>query len=285
MEPLANVNGETLPLSDVRISVLDRGFLFGDAVYEVLRIYRGQPWLVDDHFRRLGRSLSAINIRGVDLESLRRRMLQTIALGKFQEAIAYLQVTRGTAPRSHAFPTDAVPLELLYVAEFQDVHHGNREHGAAAVTYPDLRWERCDIKSTNLLANVLAAQAAKEAGCAEALLYLPDGTLTEASHNSFFGVLDGALLTTPAGNAILPGITRGLVLSLCAGAAIPIRERSLNRKDLSHVSELFLTGTTMEVLPIVKVDGSPIGTGTPGSVTRRLQDAYQQRVQEFVAAS
>ncbi len=285
MEPLANVNGVTMPLSDVRISALDRGFLFGDAVYEVLRIYRGRPWLADDHFRRLGRSLDAVNIRGVDLERLRQRMLETIALGKFQEATVYLQVTRGSAPRSHAFPKDAMPLELLYVAEFQDVHHATRDHGAAAVTYPDLRWERCNIKSTNLLANVLAAQAAKEAGCAEALLYLPDGTLTEASHNSFFGVLDGALLTTPIGNAILPGITRGLVLSLCADASIPVREHSLNRKDLSHVSELFLTGTTMEVLPIVKVDGSPIGTGTPGPVTRRLQFAYQQRVQQFVAGS
>jgi D-alanine transaminase len=284
MEPLANVNGVTMPLSDVRISALDRGFLLGDAVYEVLRIYRGRPWLVEEHFRRLGRSLTAINIRGVDLETLRERMLQTIAAGKFQEATAYLQVTRGSAPRSHAFPVDTVPLELLYVAEFQDVHHASREHGAAAVTYPDLRWERCDIKSTNLLANVMAAQAAKEAGCAEALLYLPDGTLTEASHNSFFGVLDNAVLTTPAGNAILPGITRGLVFSLCAGAGIPVRERSLNRKDLSQVSELFLTGTTMEVLPIVKVDGNPIGSGTPGPETRRLQAAYRQRVQEFLAS-
>jgi|ERR1051326_6751807 D-alanine transaminase len=282
MEPLANLNGTTMPLSEVRISAQDRGFLFGDAVYEVLRIYRGKPWLVDEHFRRFDRSLRAISINGVDLGRLRERMIATIAAGKFQEAIAYIQVTRGSAPRAHAFPADAVPLELLYIAEFNDNYRESREQGAGVITHPDLRWERCDIKSTNLLANVFAAQAAKEAGCVEALFYLPDGTLTEASHNSFFGVLDGAVLTTPTGNAILPGITRGLVMSLCSIASIPIRERSLHRADLGHVSELFITGTTSEVLPIVSVDGKSVGNGTPGSVTRRLQVAYQQRVREFL---
>src|SRR5207253_103157 len=181
----------------------------------------------EEHFQRLARSLAAINIRGVELGRLRERMVETIAAGKFQEAIAYIQITRGSAPRGHAFPKDAVPLELLWIAEFRDPYHDCREHGAAVITHPDLRWERCDIKSTSLLANVLAAQAAKEAGGVEALLYLPDGTLTEGSHMSFFGVLDGAVLTTPAGNAILPGITRGLVMSLCTGAGIPVRERSL----------------------------------------------------------
>jgi len=285
MEPLANYNGVIMPLSEVRIPAQDRGFLFGDAIYEVLRIYQGRPWLVDDHFKRLNRSLSAIAIRGVDLGRLRERMLTTIARGKFQEAIAYIQVTRGSAPRAHAFPSDAVPLELLYIAEFNDPYRQDRERGASVITHPDIRWERCDIKSTNLLANVFAAQVAREAGCVEALLYLPDGTLTEASHNSFFGILDGAVLTTPLGNAILPGITRGLVMSLCAAAGIPIREHSLKRTDLPHVSELFLTGTTTEVLPIVRVDGSAIGIGQPGPVTRRLQTAYRQRIENFVSTS
>lgn len=286
VEPLADLNGKRMPLSEVMIPALDRGFLFGDAVYEVLRIYRGKPWLMDEHWRRLGRSLEAIRIGGVDLEQLRGRLLDTIAAGGFQEAIAYIQVTRGAgATRSHGFPPKATPLEFLYVAEFPDPYVEGRRNGAGAIALPDIRWDRCDIKSTNLLANVLATQAAKEAGAIEALLYLPDGTMTEGTHTSFFGVLDGQLLTTPNSNAILPGITRGLVLRLAQRAKIPVQEHVLMRDDLRRVSELFLTGTTSEVLPIVTVDGQPIGNGKPGPVTRRMQEAYLQAVQEFLGSS
>jgi D-alanine transaminase len=282
MQPIANVNGRQMPLSDVRISAQDRGFLFGDAVYEVLRVYHGRPWLADEHFQRLARSLRAIRIDGVDVEQLRRRMHATIAAGPFQEATVYIQITRGEAPRTHTFPDDATPLELLYVREFHDSYRAARETGAAVITQPDVRWERCDIKSTNLLANVLAMQAAKEAGCLEALLVLPDGTLTEGTHTSFFGVLNGAVLTAPNSNAILPGITRGLLVKLAAKAGIPLREHVLRRADLANVSELFLTGTTAEVLPIIRVDEQTIGGGKPGAVTRRLQEAYQNSVAEYL---
>lgn len=284
MEPLADLNGKRMPLSEVMIPALDRGFLFGDAVYEVLRIYHGKAWLLDEHWQRLGRSLDAIRISGVDLPRLRGRLLDTIAASSFHEAIAYIQVSRGAgATRSHAFPLKATPLEFLYVAEFADPYAEARRTGAGAIALPDIRWDRCDIKSTNLLANVLATQAAKEAGAIEALLYLPDGTMTEGTHTSFFGVLDGQLLTTPNSNAILPGITRGLVLRLAQRAAIPVQEHVLKKDDLRRVSELFLTGTTSEVLPIVKVDSQPIGTGEPGPLTRRMQEAYQQAVREFLA--
>ncbi len=166
--------------------------------------------------------------------------------------------------------------------EYEDSYAQAREHGTGVITFPDIRWERCDIKSTNLLANVLAVQAAKEAGCPEAILYLPDGTLTECSHSSFFGVLDGTILTAPKSPAILPGITRGLVLALAERAGLPEREQMLKRDDLRHVSELFLTGTTTEVMPITQVDGHPIANGQPGPVTRRLQEVYRQAVREFV---
>jgi D-alanine transaminase len=262
----------------------DRGFLFGDAVYEVLRVYGGRPWLMEEHFVRLARSLESIRIHGVDLDRLRRRMFETIAAGPFREATVYIQVTRGVAARAHPFPAGATPLEVLWVQEFADPYAEARRTGAAVVTQPDLRWERCDIKSTNLLANVLAMQAAREAGCAEALLYLPDGTLTEGTHTSFFGVLGGTVLTAPNSNAILPGITRGLILRLAARAGVPVRERVLKRDDLAQVSELFLTGTTSEVLPVVRVDGRAIADGRPGPVTRRLQEAYAEAVREFVTA-
>jgi D-alanine transaminase len=282
MDALANLNGERMPLADVKIPALDRGFLLGDAVYEVLRLYRGRPWLLEEHWRRLARSLEAIRIAGVDLDRLRRRLLETIAAGPFLEATGYIQITRGVAPRTHRFPARATPLEFLYVQEFHDPHGEARQRGAAVLTQPDCRWGRCDIKSTNLLGNVLAMQAAVEAGCVEALLYRPDGTLTEGTHTSFFGVLDGTVLTAPNSNAILPGITRGLVLRLAARAGIAVREHVLTRADLGRVSELFLTGTTTEVLPVVRVDGQPIRDGRPGPVTRRLQEAYVEAVQEFV---
>jgi D-alanine transaminase len=283
-EALANLSGTVVPLSEAKIPVLDRGFLFGDAVYEVLRIYHGKLWLEDDHFRRLGQSLEAIRIGGVNLDRLRRRLLETIAAGPFREAIAYIQVTRGAAPvRAHPFPAGVAPLEFLYVQDFPDPYVELRRTGTGVICQPDVRWGRCDIKSTNLLANVLARQAAKEAGCTEALLYLPDGTLTEGTHTSFFGVLDGTVLTTPSGPDILPGITRNLILNLTRRADIAVREQSLKRADLTQVSELFLTGTTAEVLPVVRVDGQAVGGGTPGPITRRLQEAYQQAVREFAA--
>jgi D-alanine transaminase len=282
MEPLANINGKQMPLADVRISAQDRGFLFGDAVYEVLRIYGGKPWLEDEHFGRLARSLDAIRIGGVDVRRLRQRVHDTIRAGRFGEAIVYIQITRGAAPRSHTFSAGILPLEFLYVLEFLDPYVQARETGAAVITQPDTRWDRCDIKSTNLLANVLAMQAAKEAGGLEALLYLPDGTVTEGTHTSFFGVLDGTVLTAPNSNAILPGITRGLVLRLAARAGVPVREHVIRRDDLGRVSELFLTGTTSEVLPVVTVDGRPVGEGRPGPVVRRLQEAYRLAVREFL---
>jgi len=285
MQPLADLNGKRMPLADVMVPALDRGFLFGDAVYEVLRVYQGKPWLLDEHWQRLARSLEAVRIGGVDLQRLRGRLIDLIAAGSFQEAIAYVQITRGAGTtRSHAFPAQATPLELSYVAEFADPYEEGRRIGSAVISLPDIRWERCDIKSTNLLANVLATQAAKEAGCIEALLYLPDGTLTEGTHTSFFGVLDGRLLTAPNSPAILPGITRSLVLRLAQRAGIPVQEHVLKREDLGRVSDLFLTGTTSEVLPIVRVDGQPVGTGQPGSVTRRMQQAYREAIAQFVSS-
>jgi D-alanine transaminase len=272
---LANVDGHILPLADAKVSALDRGFLFGDAVYEVLRVYGGRPFLADEHFARLQRSLAAVRISGVDMGRLRQRIAGTIASGPFREAIVYIQITRGSAPRSHAFPANAVPLEFLYVQEFKDPYVEARTIGTAVILQPDIRWGRCDIKSTNLLGNVLALQAAKEAGCTEAVLYLPDGTLTEASHSSLFGVRAGQLITAAHGPAILPGVTRDLIVRLARNNDIAVCERNLHRDELSIIDELFLSGTTAEVLPVVRVDGQRIGSGKPGATTRRLQTFFQ----------
>jgi D-alanine transaminase len=281
--PLANLNGELMPLSEARVPVLDRGFLFGDAVYEVLRVYGGKPWLADEHFTRLKRSLAAIRIEGIDLPRLRSRMDQALKAGPFAEATVYFQITRGAAPRTHAFPADVKPTELLWVQAYSDSYKEARQVGTSVIVYPDLRWGRCDIKSTNLLGNVLALQAAKEANCLEALLVKPDGTLTEATHSSLFGVIKGVVVTAPESPGILPGVTRRFLLELAARAKVQVREQALRRDQLSSIDELFMSGTTMEVMPVIRVDGKLIADGQPGVVTRQLLARYRNEVQTFLA--
>jgi D-alanine transaminase len=283
--PVCVLNGQRMPLSEAKVSVLDRAFLFGDGIYEVLRVYQGKAWLEEDHFVRLARSLEAVRIFGTDVERLRSQMRETIAVGPFREALVYIQVTRGAAPRSHTFPAGTKPLELLWVQEIGDPSAGKRDEGVAVSLQPDLRWKRCDIKSVNLLANVMANQAAKEAGCVEAILYHEDGTLTEASHSSLFGVLDGVIRTSPRSPDILPGVTRKLVLALAARAGLPVVETSLHRDDLARVSELFLSGTTLEICSVVRVDNQLIGDGKPGPVVKRLQEAFAELLREFLSGT
>jgi D-alanine transaminase len=281
--PLCVLGGERMPLAEARVSVLDRGFLFGDGIYEVLRVYAGKPWLADDHFARLARSLEEIHIQGVDLDRLRRQMHDLIAAGPFREAVVYIQVTRGVAPRGHAFPARIHPTELMWVQEVGDSYATQRDQGVTVSLQPDLRWKRCDVKSVNLLANVLANQAAKEASSAEAILVDDAGIITEASHSSFFGVVNGVLRTTVLNPGILPGVTRKFVMGLIEKLGLPLEERSLHRDELATASELFLTGTSLEVCPVVRVDEMVVADGKPGPITRRLQEAYREVLGEFVA--
>lgn len=283
--PLANWNGEEMPLDQVRVSVLDRAFLFGDAVYEALRVYRGRAWLCAEHMRRLARSLAEIRI-ACDLDRLRKRMRETLRNSGVQEGLIYIQVTRGAAPRTHRFPNPPTPPnELIWVAKLNsDPHADLRNTGAAVITHHDPRWERRDIKSVNLLGNCLANQAAVEAGCFEAILVEADGKISEATHNSVFAVREGTVLTAPTSHHILPGITRELVLSLCRKAHIAVAEAAFRQEDLATIDELFLTGTTTEVLPVVRVDGRPVGTGGCGPITKRLAATYRASVEEWLAS-
>lgn len=281
--PLANWNGVEMPLDDVRVSVLDRAFLFGDGIYEVLRIYGGRLFLLREHVDRLGRSLDKLRIQA-DVPRIEQRLVDTLRHSGVKEGTAYIQVTRGVAPRTHKFPPPGtVPNELIYIKELDgDPYAAARETGASVITVPDVRWKRCDIKSVNLLANCLAAQAAAEAGCEEAILIGEDQSVVEGSHTSVFGVKDGRIWTTPLGPQILPGITRGLVMRLAEHADIGVVERSLRLGELDSIDELFLTGTTSEVLPVTRVDGDPVGSGRPGPVTQRLAATYRAAVEELV---
>jgi D-alanine transaminase len=284
MRELACLNGELQPIGEAKISVWDRGFLFGDAVYEVMRVYRGRCWLEREHMARLGRSLGAVEIEGVDLGRLRERVQGTLAASGIQEGTVYVQVTRGVAARSHPYPRPRVePTELIAVRVYDDGPMARRrEEGGRLHAYPDLRWRRCDIKTTNLLANVFAAESACASGADEAVLYLPDGRVTEASHSSLLWVRRGGLEGTPEGSEILPGTTRAHFLELARAEGIPFCESEITLGDLRTADEVILTGTTLEVLPIVNLDGQAIADGRPGPIARRLQRAFRRSLERWL---
>jgi D-alanine transaminase len=280
MQELACLNGETMPVEQARVPVWDRGFLFGDSVYEVFRMYGGRCWLWDDHLARLRRSLKELEFPPFDLERLGQRIEQTIAASGIREGMLYVQITRGVAPRTHVFPDPPVPpTELIVVRPYDDERAAKlRRSGVKLKSHPDLRWKRCDIKSTNLLANVLAVEAAHRAGCHEAVLVDSAGFVTEATHSSLLWVQNGHLHGTPEGNEILPGMTRRHVLRLARGLEIPFAASRVSLDELIACDEVILFGTTIEVLPVVAIDGHRIGEGRPGGISSLLREAYRADV-------
>jgi len=280
------LNGHYLPAAEARISVDDRGFLFADGLYEVIRVYDGRPFLADLHYQRLRDGLAAVRIANASIDEVRSSVDRLLELNDLRndDATIYIQVTRGTAPRRHSFPDAGVPPTLLVTAKpFRQHPAAYWDDGVAAISLPDTRWSRCDIKSIALLPNVLANQQAKEAGAFEAL-FIRDGVLIEGSHSNLAAVIDDTVVTYPVCNYILPGITRRFVLDLAADLGISAREGAILMEDLPRVQELFLTGTTTEVMPITRLDGKPVGDGRPGPVGRRLQQAYRYRIDALRAA-
>ena len=286
MKSLACLNGEVMPLEEAKIPVWDRGFLFGDAVYEVFRLYGGHLWLEHEHTARLARSLREMEFPTVDLAALVDRVKRTTELSEVQEGTAYIQITRGVAPRAHAFPKPAVPpTELIIIRPYDDSAAAlKRESGVGVASQPDLRWGRCDVKSTNLLANCVALETANRAGAYEAVLVDRDGLVTEATHSSILWVRGGKLEATPNEANILPGTTRFLTQKLAADAGVPFVEGRVTLDEFKGADEAILAGTTIEVLPVVSVDGQPIGNGQPGPVTRALQKAYKSAVEAWLAS-
>jgi D-alanine transaminase len=273
------LNGRYIDHADASVPVDDRGFLFADGVYEVARIYDGRLFLMEPHMQRLRAGLAALRIRDADIDALPDIAARLIeANGVNGDGTLYVQVTRGAAPRKHAFPAaDTKPTVYAIAKPFNNHPAEYFTQGVAAVTVPDTRWSRCDIKSISLLPNVLANQAAHEAGAFEAL-FVRDGVVIEGSHSNLFAVLDGRLITYPPSNYILTGITRNLVLQLARELGIDAAEAPLYAERLSDVSELFLSGTTTEVMPITKVDGRAVGDGAVGAVAKQLQQAFHDYV-------
>lgn len=284
MEVLACLNGELMPVEQAKVPVWDRGFLFGDSVYEVCRLYGGRCWLEAEHFARLRRSLEEIAFPPVDVDRLVDRVYQTIRSSGVLEGTVYIQITRGVAPRAHAFPDPPVPpTEFIVVRPYHDAATARlRQTGARVISHPDLRWKRCDIKSTNLLANCMATEAARRAGCQEAILVDSDGLVTEATHTSLLWARRGRIEGTPEGPEILPGTTRQLVLRLLKKLDIPFVESRVTLAELKAADELILVGTTTEVVPIIEVDDTPIASGRPGPLAGRLWTAYRDEVERFL---
>ncbi len=261
----------------IHISLHDRGYYFGDGVYEVFRLYRGRCFEKEAHLQRLVRSADAIRLElPCSPETIEDLLDQLIEANKIQEGTLYVQITRGEAVRSHIMPLDAKPNLLAYCNEVQRPLEA-MEQGIQAITVPDIRWLRCDIKSLNLLPNTLAKQQAVDHGAVESILHR-DGIVTECSASNIMMIQDGILRTHPANNYILHGITRAFVLKLAGELGIPIDETAFSVKELYEADEAFITGTTVEVTPISSVDEKSIGSGVPGPLTRKLQQAFSQHI-------
>jgi D-alanine transaminase len=282
---LVYLDGDYLPHERAKVSVDDRGFLFGDGVYEVIRAFDGRFFTADEHLRRLERGLQGLDIRwtgGTDtILEIGRRLLAENDLAE-GDATLYLQITRGAAPRTHAFPATTTPPTLYASTSRFVVPHELRERGVDAITHADLRWSRCDLKTVNLLPNAMAKQRAVEAGAWESI-FLRDGVVTEGASTNVFGILDGQLRTYPKCNYILPGITRDVILELAAEREIPVAEEPILAEELPRLEELFLTGTTTDVQPVVRLDGRAVGDGVPGPIARALQTALTERIRGAVA--
>lgn len=275
-ESIVYLNGEFVPKSEATVPVEDRGFLFGDAAYEATPAYRGAPFLLDRHLARLSRSLAALRI-DCDVGAMpevHRRLIDENGLDRAPFSYVYVQVTRGVAPRGHAFPREPVPPTVYgFASPAARPPRSRWEEGYAAITVPDRRWGRADVKVTSLVANVLAQQAAAEAGVEDAI-FVRDGMALEGTHNNFFAVFEGVVTTSPASNYILHGITRDFVLERAAALGVPVDERAIPVEELREADEAFFAGTTTEIRPTVEVDGRPVGTGRAGPVTRRLFDDF-----------
>lgn len=285
MGDMACVNGQLMAPEQATVPVYDRGFLFGDSVYEVCRIYQGRCWLEKEHIERLKRSLGELDFPPYDLNGLVERIHRTIRSGFVTEGLVYIQITRGVAPRTHVFPDPPVPpTEVIIARSIDDAPMAaKRASGVSVIGRPDLRWKRCDIKSTNLLANVMAVETAKRAGAFEAVLIDAEDNVTEATHTSLLWVREGRLEATPEGPEILVGLTRRLVQELAEKVGVPFAETKVTRTELQRADEVILVGTSIEVLPVSHVDGRQIGDGEPGPICLKLQKAYKDAVDAWLA--
>jgi D-alanine transaminase len=271
------LNGQFLPLAQAGVSPLDRGFLYGDGVYEVVPVYSRQPFRIDEHLDRLSATLAGIKLANPLARGDWRAVVEKlVAEAPWPDQSIYLQVTRGADDkRDHAFPpASVVPTVFAFASPLVTPSNEVRARGVAAITVADTRWARCDLKVISLLANVLARQTAVEQGCAEALL-IRDGLLKEGAASNIFVVKNGVLLAPPKTQLMLPGITYDVVLELAASNGQPLEIREISEAELRSADEVWMTSSTKEILAITTLDGAPVGTGRPGPAGERMWQCYQ----------
>lgn len=274
-DPLVYLNGTMTPLSEAKIPVLDRGFIFGDGVYEVIPIYGRKLFRSEQHMARLFRSLASIQIPNPHTkEQWMALIYNVINAYPADDQMVYVQVTRGVAKRAHAFPKEVTPTVFIMTNTIVPPSAAVREMGVACVSMEDKRWLRCEIKSVSLLGNVLAAQHAAEHDAVESVQFR-DGFLTEASASNVWMVKDGQLMGPPKDNLILEGIRYGLIEELCAAEGIPLQARRITRAEVFGADEVLLSSATKEILPVTSMDGQAIGNGKPGPIYKKLYAAYQ----------
>ena len=275
MSQIVYLNGQFLPIEQAHVSVLDRGFIFGDGVYEVIPVYSRHAFRLREHLRRLEHSLAGLRLANpYSLDAWEELARELITLNASEDQSLYLQITRGVAPRDHAFPENTAPTVFMMSNPLTTPSSEQCEKGVAAISATDIRWDRCDIKSTALLANVLLRQLAVDAGAAETVLFR-DGILTEGSASNIFAVEKGVILAPPKDNHMLPGITYDVVLELAAAHDIPVNIGYFDETRIRAADELWITSSTKEILAITTLDGKPIADAKPGPMFRRIYGWYQ----------
>lgn len=270
MPEVAYLNGEILPIEQARVPVEDRGYQFGDAVYEYLAAYDGHIFALEAHLDRLQNSLSALDFPSISRNRIREAILSTHQRSAIKQAGIYLQISRGVAPRNHIWPKTIAPQFVITIRQRPRIDPQWREQGISAITVKDFRWGRCDIKTVQLLANTLARQQASQVQAHDAIFISAIDVVREATSSNVFIVTGGSLITHPLTPNILPGITRAELIKLSKVHDIPTFEDFFSRSDLLEADEVFLSGTVTEVLPVTQIDGRTIGAGTPGPIAQRL---------------
>lgn len=279
MSEIVYLNGEFVALENAKISVLDRGFIFGDGVYEVIPVYSRHPFRMAEHLARLQHSLDGIRLVNPLSDSAWMKLTHEIIARNVANAgedqSIYLQVTRGVAKRDHAFPKDVKQTVFMMASPLTTPAQSQIDNGVAAVTANDFRWLKCDVKSVALLGNCLLRQQAADAGAVEAILFR-DGKLTEASASNVFVVKNGVLLAPPKDNLVLPGITYDVVLEIAQAREFEVQVRPIVEAEVRNADEVWVTSSTKEVLAVTTLDGKPVGDGRPGMLFRRMHALYQE---------
>jgi len=275
------LNGDFLPEEQASISPLDRGFIFGDGVYEVIPVYNGHLFRLDEHLQRLSNSLSSVHITAPYNNDEWPQLLNKLATQNGGGNLSlYLQITRGIAQRDHAFPHDTRPTVFAMCNALHPVSEVIQHDGVKAITLDDTRWKNCHIKSISLLPNILLRQQALDNGAAEAIL-VRDNNVTEGAASNLFIVSDGTLITPPKGSKLLPGITRDLILELALNNNIPMRETEISMAALTAADEIWLSSSTKEIIPVTQLNETPVGNGKPGALWTNMIKLYQQYKQDY----